>query len=70
MTPPKSSALREHVRLRLINRPRPVTLAEVARDTGLTTHWLETLIADKSPDCSVLKCEVLYTYFEGKQLTL
>lgn len=70
MEPPKTSSLREHVRLRLINRPRPVTLAEVARQTGLTTHWLETLIADKSPDCSVLKCEVLYAYFEGKQLTL
>lgn len=70
MEPPKLSALREHVRLRLINRPRPITLAQVAKDTGLTVAWLETLIYDKSPDCSVLKCEILYCYFEGKQLTL
>lgn len=70
MTTAQPSALRAHVRSRLINRPRPITLAQVAKDTGLTTHWLETLIADKSPDCSVLKCEILYAYFEGKQLTL
>ena len=70
MTTPEPSRLRAHVRNRLINRPRPITLAQIAKDCDLTVGWLESLLADKSPDCSVAKCEMLYRYFEGKDLQL
>jgi hypothetical protein len=52
----------------LANRPRPLTYAHIAGDTGLTVRWLEAFAGGKMDDPSCAKVETLYEVLAGKKL--
>jgi hypothetical protein len=54
--------------LRLCKRePNPITLAEIARKTGLKRNWLTRYAKNKIPDPSVHRVQVLQDYLAGVQ---
>lgn len=54
----------------LRNRPHHMSLPKIARETGLTLGWLQTLAYNQSISngFSVVKVERLYEYLSGKKL--
>jgi len=52
----------------LINRPRSLTLQQIARDTGIQLHWLHSFSRGVSAEPGVCRVETLYMYLtKGKQ---
>ena len=62
--------LRAKVLELLDNRPRTVTLKDIAEGSGLPEAWLKTFAAGKIADPSVNRVETLYTYLTGKPLNV
>lgn len=52
----------------LKNRPRTLTLEQVAVDTGLSIEWLGPFGREKIDDPSVRKVVTLYEYLSGRKL--
>ena len=63
------SKLAARTRVLLANRPRLVTYAHIAAETGLSPRWLERFASDRaSGDFHCGKVERLYEYLSGKSL--
>lgn len=54
----------------LDERPRTVTLNDVADGTGLPVQWVKVLSARKIKNPSVNRVERLYTYLKGQPLNV
>lgn len=62
--------LRDKVLDMLANRPRNVTLKDIAKGADVPEPWLKTFAAGRIPDPSVNRVEVLYNYLNGKPLNV
>jgi transcriptional regulator with XRE-family HTH domain len=65
-----SVTLRSRTRDLLINRPRRLTLSDVAEGTGLTQPFLEDLLYKDIKNPSVDRIQILYEFLSGKKLDL
>lgn len=68
MNEANASRLRDKVLELLDNRPRNVTLKDVAAGAGVKEAWLKRLVANDIPEPGVGKVEAVYTYLSGKPL--
>jgi hypothetical protein len=68
MTDDYKPRLRDKVLTLLEERPRSLTLKDVAEGSGLPEAWLKSFASRKINDPSVNRVETLYTYLTGKPL--
>lgn len=64
------TTLRDKTQYLLNNRPRTVSLDDIAVATGLEKHWIKSFGLARSEDPGVCKVETLYTYLTGKSLDI
>lgn len=62
--------LRDKVLDLLANRPRNVTLKDIATGADVPEAWLKVFAAGRIADPSVNRVEVLYNYLNGKPLNV
>lgn len=54
----------------LKNRPRTLTIENIASDTGLTVGWLLDFAGERTRHPSVIRIEQLYNYLAKKPVCL
>lgn len=64
------STLIKKTRELLQNRPRTVSYAMIADDTGLTLRWIQEFATNTDADYGACRVEQLYIYLSGKQLAV
>jgi hypothetical protein len=65
---PAPSRLHDKTLYLLRNRPRTITLADIARDTRIGMSWLRKYSEGNIPDPGARRLETLYVYLTGKPL--
>lgn len=70
LKPPKKTrkTLHEVTREALINRPKPITLAQVAEATQTSESWLEKFQRNRIKDPGVNAIQRLYEFLFGHEL--
>lgn len=62
-----ATSWRDKTRAALLQRPRGLTLAQIAIESGLPLYWLQALARNVSDDPGVCKIETLFNYLSAKE---
>jgi hypothetical protein len=62
------TSLKERTQALVRDRPRTVTIADLAEATGLKPRWIQAFVSDQHGSFCVDKVETLYVYLAGREL--